>query len=220
VGCRIWIVGAAGVTSPRKRGEVSSRQGGGKYDSPQQVAWTLIPASPNIGEGIVIAVLVMILRHLVAALDRLVAFVISYGRFLALPVVLLLFLQWPLRDFVRAYSREANDLGQWLFALYVAMAVTAATRAHTHLATDVIARGYSVSAQNILSRVGALIGVLPWALFVLAAGYSIVMTSVLGLEAFPDTTNPGYFLIKIALWLLAALMLLQGFIDLLKPRGA
>jgi TRAP-type mannitol/chloroaromatic compound transport system permease small subunit len=161
----------------------------------------------------------MILRQIVAGLDRLVAVVVSCGRFLALPVVVLLFLQWPLRDFVRAYSREANDLGQWLFALYVAMAVTAATRAHTHLATDVVARGYSSSARNILSRASALIGVLPWSIFVLVAGYSIVVSSALGLEAFPDTTNPGYFLVKIALWLLATLMLLQGLIDLLKPRG-
>ena len=158
------------------------------------------------------------LRPIVSGLDRLVAGVISCGRFLALPVVVLLFLQWPLRDFIRAYSREANDLGQWLFALYVAMAVTAATRARTHLATDVVARGYSASTQKVLSRIGALIGVLPWALFVLVAGYNIVVSSVLGLEAFPDTTNPGYFLIKIALWLLAGLMLAQGVIDLFKPR--
>ncbi len=45
-----------------------------------------------------------------------------------LPVALILFLQWPLRDFVRAYSREANDLGQWIFALYVSLALTFATR--------------------------------------------------------------------------------------------
>jgi len=50
-----------------------------------------------------------------------------------LPVVLLLFLQWPLRDLVRAWSRDANDLAQWLFALYVAMAFTAAMRRPTDL---------------------------------------------------------------------------------------
>src|SRR6202051_273790 len=113
-----------------------------------------------------VAVSVMMIQGVVSSLDRLVAGVLSLGRFLALPIVVLLFLQWPLRDFVRAYSREANDLGQWLFALYVAMAVTAATRAHTHLATDVVARGYSAQARGLLSKVAVLIGVLPWALFV------------------------------------------------------
>jgi len=53
---------------------------------------------------------------------------------------LLLFLQWPLRDLVQAYSREANDLAQVLFALYVSIALTQATRQRTHLATDALAR--------------------------------------------------------------------------------
>jgi TRAP-type mannitol/chloroaromatic compound transport system permease small subunit len=159
----------------------------------------------------------MLLRRLTCALDSAIARILSYGSLLALPVVLLLFLQWPLRDLVRAYSREANDLGQWLFALYVAMAVTAATRAHTHLATDVIARTYSDRTRAIIARLAVLIGVMPWALFVLMAGRNIVLASVFGLEAFPDTTNPGYFLIKLAVWLLAGLMLTQGLVDLFKP---
>ena len=36
-------------------------------------------------------------------------------------------------------------------------------------------------------------------------------------ESFADTTNPGYFLVKLALWLLAGLMLAQGLVDLLSP---
>jgi len=161
----------------------------------------------------------MIRSRIVSSLDRLIAGVVSLGGLLALPVVLLLFLQWPLRDLVRAYSREANDLGQWLFALYVAIAVTAATRAQTHLATDVVASRYSPRTRARLARAGALIGVLPWALFVLIAGKSIVVSSVLGREAFPDTANPGYFMVKIALWLLAGLMAAQAIRDLLAVRG-
>jgi hypothetical protein len=70
------------------------------------------------------------MSRLLGGLDRLVAAILSGGQWLLLPVVAFLFLQWPLRDLVKHYSREANDLGQWLFALYVAMAFTAATRAH------------------------------------------------------------------------------------------
>jgi TRAP-type mannitol/chloroaromatic compound transport system permease small subunit len=166
-----------------------------------------------------VAVTVMMIQGVVSSLDRLVAAILSLGRFLALPIVVLLFLQWPLRDFVRAYSREANDLGQWLFALYVALAITAATRAHTHLATDVIAHGYSERTRDILARAGALIGMLPWALFVLITGKNIVISSVLGREAFPDTANPGYFIVKIALWLLAGLMFVQALLDVFTSRG-
>src|SRR5215813_13428667 len=129
----------------------------------------------------------MLFRQAIATLNRVIERILFFGRFLALPIVLLLFLQWPLRDLLRAYSREANDLGQWLFALFVAMAVTAATRAHTHLATDVVARTYSDRTSAIIARIGVLVGVLPWALFVLIAGRSIVLGSIFGLEAFPDT---------------------------------
>jgi TRAP-type mannitol/chloroaromatic compound transport system permease small subunit len=177
-------------------------------------------ASPKIMLNLpFVAVTVMMIQGVVSSLDRLVAAILALGRFLALPIVVLLFLQWPLRDLVRAYSREANDLGQWLFALYVAIAITAATRAHTHLATDVIARGYSERTRDFLARAGALIGMLPWALFVLIAGKNIVISSVLGREAFPDTANPGYFIVKIALWLLAGLMFVQALIDAFASRG-
>jgi TRAP-type mannitol/chloroaromatic compound transport system permease large subunit len=48
----------------------------------------------------------------------------------------------PLRDLAHAYSIEVNDLAQWLFALYVGLAVTDATRTGAHLAADVLARRY------------------------------------------------------------------------------
>ncbi len=156
--------------------------------------------------------------RLIGGLDRLVAAILSAGSWLLLPVVALLFLQWPLRELVGGLSREANDLGQWLFALYVAMAFTAATRAHTHLAADAVARTYSDRTRAIIARLGALFCLLPWALFMLFAGAKLVIPSVRMLEAFPDTYNPGYFLIKLALWLIAGLVLLQVTIDTLRPR--
>ncbi|HXE48117.1 MAG TPA: hypothetical protein VN663_07070, partial [Ramlibacter sp.] len=52
---------------------------------------------------------------------------------LVLPLAALLFAQWPLRDLVQAYSRQANDAAQILFALYMAVAVTAASHDGTHL---------------------------------------------------------------------------------------
>jgi len=145
------------------------------------------------------------------------AALLALAGWLALPVVVLLFLQWPLRDVFRAYSREANDLGQWIFAIYVAVAVTAATRAGTHLGTNAVARFYPASIRRVLVRVGAAL-LIPWALLVLIASKDIVLNAIRGLEAFPDTNNPGYFLIKTALWLLAGLMLVQAAIDIAQPR--
>jgi TRAP-type C4-dicarboxylate transport system permease small subunit len=159
------------------------------------------------------------MTRLIGGLDRLIAVILSGGKWLLLPVVALLFLQWPLRDLVRAWSREANDLGQWLFALYVAMAFTAATRAHTHLAADALARHYSEPTRALLARLGALLSLVPWALFVIIGGAHLVLPSLRLLEAFPDTFNPGYFIIKLALWVLAGLILAQAIIDIVRPRA-
>jgi TRAP-type mannitol/chloroaromatic compound transport system permease small subunit len=151
-------------------------------------------------------------------LDRFIAAALRSLQWLILPVVFLLFLQWPLRDLVRSHSREANDLGQWIFALYVAASVTAATRARTHLAADMVARRYRPALTAWLLRCGAALGLVPWALLVLIASKNLVWSSLLSLEGFPDTYNPGYFIIKLALWVLAGLVLAQALLDIARPR--
>jgi TRAP-type mannitol/chloroaromatic compound transport system permease small subunit len=150
-------------------------------------------------------------------LEKFVESVLAVAKWLALPVVTLLFLQWPLRSIVGLYSREANDFGQWLFALYVAASITAATRAKTHLAADTISRNYSDATRRRLARVGALFGLIPWSIIVLATSWNIARDSTLLLERFPDTGNPGYFIIKLALLALALLVLIEGVIELFRP---
>ena len=81
-------------------------------------------------------------------IDRNVGGLLTAARWLVLPVALILFLQWPLRDFVGPAAREANDLGQWLFALYVSLAVTFATRERAHLAVDAIAHDYPTGCST------------------------------------------------------------------------
>jgi TRAP-type mannitol/chloroaromatic compound transport system permease small subunit len=152
-------------------------------------------------------------------LDRLIGYLVSAAKWLALPLIALLFLQWPLRDLFRGYSREANDLGQVVFALFVAVSITAASRGRTHLAADLLAQKYSARTRRRLHQVGAAIGLLPWALFVLVAGKSAVVASVQQLESFQDSGNPGYFLIKVALWIMAAAILGQSTIDIFCPRA-
>jgi TRAP-type mannitol/chloroaromatic compound transport system permease small subunit len=154
------------------------------------------------------------------SLDQFVESVLAAAKWLALPVVALLFLQWPLRAIVGSYSREANDLGQWLFALYVAASITAATRAKTHLMADTISRNYSDATRLWLGRAGALFGLIPWSIIVLVTGWNIVRNSILLLEHFPDTGNPGYFIIKAALLVLALLILIEGVIGLFRPARA
>lgn len=135
-------------------------------------------------------------------------------RWLALPIAALLFLQWPLREWLQAYSREANDLGQILFAVFVAASVTAATRAEAHIAADVLSRRFSSRLRRNIASAGFLLGVLPWVLFVLWSSAPLIARSIGSVERFQDTANPGYFVIKAALWLLAGLMLIHGLLGL------
>ena len=151
-------------------------------------------------------------------LDKALGKAVAAGRWLVLPVALILFLQWPLRDFVRAGSREANDAGQWIFALYVSLAMTFATRERAHLAVDAIAHDYSPAVRGAIGRWGGFACVAPWAAFMIWTIGPTTWRSVLALEKFSETLNHGYFLIKVAALLLAVLALLQALLDLRRER--
>ena len=152
------------------------------------------------------------------ALDRCVAAAVSGAGVLVLPLAFLLFVQWPLRELVQAGSREANDAGQVLFALYVAAAVTAATRAHAHLATDLAAHRYSPRIRALLARAASLLVAAPAAAFALVSSAAATWQSLLQLERFPETLNPGYFLVRFAAFALAALVLAQALADTFATR--
>ena len=154
---------------------------------------------------------------MIAWLDRLMGNVLRAAQWLTLPLVMLLFLQWPLRDAMRCCSREANDLGQIVFALFVAFSVTAATRAGTHLAADALAQRYSLRVRHRIRQFGALFGLVPWALFVLIASKPQVLSAIGTRESFPDTANPGYFIIKLAVWITALMILAQAIVDVARP---
>ncbi len=160
----------------------------------------------------------MSLVRLARGIDASLTLVCASAKWLVLPLVALLFLQWPLREIIQAYSRQANDLGQIFFALYIAVAVTAATRRGAHLAADMLARGYTEHTRRRLAKLGAALALLPWSVFVLVSGRNLAFLSLKDLEAFPDTFNPGYFLVKSAMWLLALLVFLDAILTLLPLR--
>ncbi len=154
------------------------------------------------------------------ALDRALAAAIGAASVLVLPVSMLLFLQWPLREIVHGYSRDANDLAQILFAMYVAVAVTAATRDGSHLAADAFARRYRPETRRRLRRAACALVLVPLCVLVIAAGAPAAWMSLMQLERFPETLNAGYFLVRAAALLLALLVLAQALVDLFAPRDA
>jgi len=150
-----------------------------------------------------------------AGLDR----TASLAAWLVLPLAFLLFVQWPLRDLVGAYSRQANDIAQWLFALYLAFALRQATRRGAHLAAGLPAGGAPPRWRRLLDRYGEAVLVLPWAVFVLVVGAAPTWRSIVALEAFPDSFNPLYFVIRLSGWLLALGVALEALLALTAPRA-
>ena len=150
-----------------------------------------------------------------AALDR----ATRWGSLLVLPLSLLLAAQWPLRDVVGAGSRQANDIAQWIFAVYVALALRHATRVRGHMATDALAARYAAPTRRALARWGEALCVLPWALYVLVAAAAPTWQSLRQLEAFPETFNPLYFIVKCSVWLLALLVALQALVHVSAPEA-
>jgi hypothetical protein len=139
----------------------------------------------------------------------------SAAAWLALPVSLLLFAQWPLREAVGAGALQANDLAQWLFALYVAVAVAHAGARGAHL----VARPDLAARHPRAARRGEALMLLPWSAYLLATSVPPAWRSLLAAERFPESLSPGYFMVRVALVLLAALMLAHALAALRPRRG-
>jgi TRAP-type C4-dicarboxylate transport system permease small subunit len=135
---------------------------------------------------------------------------------LVLPLIALLFVQWPLRDWVHLYSSQANDAAQILFAWYVVLAISVATRCDAHFGACHTPR---LRVGSVAYKLAVAACVLPWVVLMLKADTATVIQSVRQLERFPDSFNPGYFLIKLAGLVLAVLAGYDAFRLLMrKPR--
>ncbi|HEY8102606.1 MAG TPA: TRAP transporter small permease subunit [Burkholderiaceae bacterium] len=153
-------------------------------------------------------------------LDSVLIRITSVTTILIIPFALLLCLQWPLREWVHAFSTQANDLAQLLFGIYVSVGITYATRMHAHLTPDVVARRYPGRVRSLLLKYVSIVIVLPWTVFILYASAPMAWQSIKQLEDFPDTFNPGYFILKISVFLFALLVLLQAVVDIFLPTAS
>ena len=114
---------------------------------------------------------------------------------------------------MHAYSLEANDLAQIIFALYIGVAITAATRQNGHLASNALARRYSEHSRRTLRRITALVVLVAWSSFMVWAAWPAALDSFRHFERFSETFNPGYFVIRSVIVLMAIAILCQGLID-------
>ena len=125
-------------------------------------------------------------------------------------------LQWPMRDVVRAYSREAPDHSAIFFALFVAVSVTADLALWPPLSCG--CRGaalFTATAALHQDSSGSL--TCSWALFVLISASKSTVISSLKVTRVLPYRDPAYFVIKLSLWIMAAIILAQAFLDIARP---
>ena len=141
----------------------------------------------------------------------------------------LLFMQWPLREWVQAYSRQANDVAQIVFALLAAASIAAASMAGTHLSAHVVTHinanvathsGNAAAQQPAWRKWALALCVLPWAVFMLWASAPLAWNALVSLEKFGETSTPGFFIIKCAVLLMAVLVLVQTLLQLQRDPPA
>ena len=114
-------------------------------------------------------------------------------------LVLMLWLQWPLRVFSVGDARFVNDLGQIAFAFFTVVAFADATRHQSHL--TIHSTAVAVEEKKSKSQWLKHLVLLAWALFIVHAAWPLWVHSFQESEKFPDTYTRGFYFIKLALLL-------------------
>lgn len=147
------------------------------------------------------------------------AFVDTVGRlasWLVLAVVATLFLQIPMREFVRYGHREVNDIGQVIHATVFMIGVAYALRWDAHVRVDIFRQRMGPRTRAAIDLVGTLLFLAPWLAIVTRSSIPIVLNSWVELEQFADTFTPGYFLLKTQLLSFCLLVALQALANVLR----
>ena len=128
---------------------------------------------------------------------------------IVLAVVLLLFVQNPLREYVGRGQFFANDMGQLSHAAVFMIGVAYAWRLDRHVRVDLVYGDMSPRAKAIVNLLGTLFLLLPWLVLVAWDAVPTAMDSIRLVERFPETGSPGFFVMKSLLVAFVATMGLQ-----------
>jgi TRAP-type mannitol/chloroaromatic compound transport system permease small subunit len=143
------------------------------------------------------------------------------------PVILLLFLQVPLRLLpVGRWSTMSNDIGQLFHAVLFMTASAYALRWDQHARVDVFFRALPSRTKAWINLAGSLAFALPWLAVLGVYSTPIVISSWLEQEVFVDSWAPGYFILKSMLLVFALTMGLatlaqaaRALVTLIRPEG-
>lgn len=156
------------------------------------------------------------LRRLADGLSAIVDFAGRCASWLCLPLILLLFLQLPLRDIVHGGNNTDNDFGQIIFANFFMVGIAFAMRYNAHVRVDIFHQHFGARWRAIVELAGTALFTLPWLALLGWYARPIVLNSLGETEKFAETYTPGYFILKLGLFFFVALVGLQAIADLIR----
>jgi TRAP-type mannitol/chloroaromatic compound transport system permease small subunit len=155
-------------------------------------------------------------QQLVEGIDGFIDTVGRIASWLILGVVATLFLQIPMREFVRYGHREVNDIGQVIHATVFMIGVAYAMRWDAHVRVDIFRQHMGPRVRAAIDLLGTLLFLAPWLAIVTWSSIPIVLNSWAQREQFADTFTPGYFLLKTQLLSFCLLVSLQALANVLR----
>jgi TRAP-type mannitol/chloroaromatic compound transport system permease small subunit len=160
------------------------------------------------------------LQQLADGLSAIVDFVGRAASWLCLPLVLLLFLQLPLRDIVHGGDNTDNDFGQIVFANFFMVGIPYAMRHDAHVRLDIFHQHFGPRWRAIIELAGTALFTLPWLTLLGWYALPIVLNSLRQTEKFAETFTPGYFILKLGLFFFVALVAFQALANIIRAGFA
>ena len=158
----------------------------------------------------------LILAGTADALSKLVDQVGRWAAWLCLPLIVLLFLQLPLREIVHAGNNTDNDFGQVIFAAFFMLGIPFAMRYDAHVRVDIFYQRLTARRRAAIDLAGTVLFLLPWLALVGWYSLPIVLNSLFEMEKFAETYTPGYFILKLQLFFFVALVGLQAIANIIR----
>ena|SRR5215469_12027737 len=160
------------------------------------------------------------LRWTADELSAIVDLVGRWASWLCLPVIVLLFLQLPLRDIAHGGNNTDNDFGQIIFANFFMLGIPFAMRHDAHVRVDIFHQHFSARWRAIIELAGTALFTLPWLGLLAWYALPIVLNSLRQTEKFAETYTPGYFILKLGLFFFVVLVGLQAVANIIRAALA
>ncbi len=151
-----------------------------------------------------------LLDHFADAVEAVIDLAGRTVSWLVLAVVVLVWVQNPLRELRLGGDILANDMGQLAHAAVFMIGAGYAWRWQSLVRVDILFQRVGPRTQAMVNLVGVFLLLLPWLAMVAWVSLPLALAALRIRETFPDTGNPGHFLMKVLLLAFVALVGLQG----------